>query len=54
MTHAFVPPTPGPVAVAGILGVDLGMVILVGLITGLPAAIVGGIFWVDIYPHAFL
>ena len=45
VTHAFVPPTPGPVAVAEILGVDLGMVILVGLITGLPAAIVGGIIW---------
>jgi Gnt-I system low-affinity gluconate transporter len=45
VTHAFVPPTPGPVAVANILGADLGMVILVGLITGIPTAIVGGILW---------
>ncbi len=45
VTHAFVPPTPGPVAVAQILNVNLGVVIMVGLITGLPAAIVGGILW---------
>ncbi|MBK9982927.1 MAG: gluconate transporter [Saprospiraceae bacterium] len=45
VTHAFVPPTPGPVAVAGILGADLGTVILVGLLTGFPAAVVGGILW---------
>lgn len=30
LTHHLVPPTPGPLAVAGILGADLGMVILVG------------------------
>jgi Gnt-I system low-affinity gluconate transporter len=45
VTHAFVPPTPGPVAVAEILKVDLGMVIVIGLITGFPAAVVGGIIW---------
>lgn len=32
LTHHMVPPTPGPLAVAGILGADLGMVILVGLL----------------------
>jgi len=30
LTHHLVPPTPGPLAVAGILGADLGMVIIVG------------------------
>lgn len=45
VTHAFVPPTPGPVAVAGILGADLGTVILVGLLAGFPAAVIGGILW---------
>ena len=30
-THTMVPPTPGPVAAAGILGADLGRVILWGL-----------------------
>jgi len=34
-THTMVPPTPGPIAAAGILKADLGLVILVGLITSL-------------------
>lgn len=42
ITHAFIPPTPGPVAVADILGADLGLVILFGGIAGIPAAIVSG------------
>lgn len=31
LTHHLVPPTPGPLAVAGILGADLGALILLGL-----------------------
>nr|MBI1230351.1 GntP family permease [Cytophagales bacterium] len=31
-THSLVPPTPGPIAAAGILGADLGMIIFWGLI----------------------
>lgn len=42
ITHAFIPPTPGPVAVADILKADLGWVILVGFIVGIPTAIVCG------------
>jgi gluconate transporter len=42
ITHAFIPPTPGPVAVADILGADLGWVILAGTLAGIPAAIVSG------------
>ena len=41
-SHTMVPPTPGPIAASGILGADLGMVILVGIIISLialPAAI---------------
>ena len=45
VTHAFIPPTPGPVAVADILGADLGLVILMGFLVGLPAAVVSGIFF---------
>ncbi|WP_341936305.1 GntP family permease [Marinimicrobium sp. C2-29] len=45
VAHSFIPPTPGPVAVASLLGADLGWVILVGLIAGIPAAIVGGIIF---------
>jgi Gnt-I system low-affinity gluconate transporter len=42
VAHAFVPPTPGPIAVAGLLGADLGLVMLFGILLGLPAAIVAG------------
>lgn len=45
MTHAFLPPHPGPTAAAGLLGVDLGWVILMGLICGLPAFAAAGIAW---------
>jgi gluconate transporter len=43
--HAFVPPTPGPVAVAGILGVELGWVIVFGLAAGVPALALGGLWF---------
>ena len=42
VTHTFVPPTPGPVAVADMLGADLGWVILIGAFIGLPVAILAG------------
>lgn len=37
MTHAFLPPHPGPTAVAGLLHVDMGWLIIIGLACGLPA-----------------
>ncbi|MDY7098563.1 MAG: gluconate:H+ symporter [Pseudomonadota bacterium] len=40
--HAFIPPTPGPVAVAELLGADIGLVIICGLIAGIPAMLVAG------------
>lgn len=43
--HSFIPPTPGPVAVAGLLGADLGWVILIGLAAGVPATLVGGLWF---------
>lgn len=43
ITHAFIPPTPGPIAVADILNADLGRVIFFGFIVGLPTAVVSGI-----------
>src|SRR5690625_1207559 len=45
VAHAFIPPTPGPVAVALLLGADLGWVIFIGLIAGIPAAVVAGVGW---------
>jgi len=42
VTHSFIPPTPGPVAVADIIRVPLGWVILFGFILGIPTAILAG------------
>ncbi|MFE9887573.1 GntP family permease [Streptomyces scopuliridis] len=39
MTHAFLPPHPGPVAAAGLFKVDLGWVILMGVVVGVPAVL---------------
>lgn len=43
--HAFIPPTPGPVLVATMLGVDLGWVILVGIFCGIFSMIIAGPVW---------
>lgn len=45
VTHSFIPPTPGPVAVADIVNVELGWVILFGVILGFPIAIIAGPVW---------
>lgn len=42
VTHSFIPPTPGPIAVAEIIQVPLGWVILFGFIVGFPTAIIAG------------
>ena len=48
ITHAFIPPTPGPVAVAEILSANLGWVITFGFIVGLPTAAISGPFFARI------
>ncbi len=46
VTHSMVPPTPGPLAIADNLGVDLGLMILVGALVGLPMSLAGlGVCW---------
>lgn len=45
VTHAFIPPTPGPIAVAEIIDVQLGWVILFGFIVGIPTSIIAGPFF---------
>lgn len=44
-THAMVIPTPGPVAVAGTMGVNLGWFLLYSIIVSLPAVLVGGVLY---------
>ena len=43
-THCMVPPTPGPIAAAAILGADLGLVILIGMVTSFFGLLVPIIF----------
>ena len=43
-THVLVPPTPGPLAMADTLGIDLGLAIAGGLVLGIVPAIVGLMF----------
>lgn len=43
--HAVLPPHPGPVAAAGLLGANLGWVTIMGLICGLPAWFIGAYFF---------
>ncbi|QIS11179.1 GntP family permease [Nocardia arthritidis] len=45
MTHAFLPPHPGPVAIGGLLEVSLGWLILMGFICGIPGFIAAGLVW---------
>ena len=47
-THVFVPPTPGPLAMAATLNLDLGTVILVGLLVAVPASFCGWLYSVYI------
>jgi GntP family gluconate:H+ symporter len=49
ITHSLVPPTPGPLVMADNLDIDIGVMIMVGALVGLPAAAVGMFFsgWVD-------
>lgn len=39
ITHSLIPPTPGPLGVAGTFGVDVGQFILLGIVISLPMAI---------------
>ncbi|MBL0025400.1 MAG: gluconate transporter [Saprospiraceae bacterium] len=45
VSHAFIPPTPGPLAVAERIGAPLGYIIIVGILIGIPAAYLSGIVY---------
>jgi len=44
ITHSLVPPTPGPSFVAGELGVPIGLMMGMGCLIGMGAALVGSVF----------
>ena len=56
ISHTLVPPTPGPIAAAGLLGADLGLVILVALPVSLTIMLIAWLFaakyagrlWIDV------
>lgn len=43
-THVYVPPTPGPLAAAGLLGIDIGRAILYGMFAAVFMTVFGWIF----------
>ncbi|MBS0001241.1 MAG: GntP family permease [Cyclobacteriaceae bacterium] len=50
VTHSVIPPTPGPVAAAGLLEADLGWVILLGLPVSLAGLLAGWLYAVKMIP----
>ncbi|MEJ7779747.1 MAG: gluconate:H+ symporter [Daejeonella sp.] len=50
VTHGFLPPHPGPIALASIFKADVGLILIYGLILSVPIAIAGGI----IFPRLIL
>ena len=53
-THCLVPPTPGPIAAAGILGADLGLVILLGIVVSVFALYAGWLFATKIAAKTYI
>jgi GntP family gluconate:H+ symporter len=53
-THTMVPPTPGPIAAAGLLKADLGLVILWGLLVSLIALAAGWLFAVKFAGRVYI
>lgn len=50
VTHGFLPPHPGPVALASIFHADIGKTLIYGLVLSIPIAIIAGIF----FPRAII
>jgi GntP family gluconate:H+ symporter len=48
VSHTLLPPTPGPLAVASILGADIGRLLLINAFVGL-WALAGGVLWVKYF-----
>ncbi len=45
VTHGFLPPHPGPIALASIFKADVGLILIYGLVLSVPIAIAGGILF---------
>lgn len=53
-THTMVPPTPGPIAAAGIVGADIGLVIMWGLLIAAIACFAGWLFAVTVASRIYI
>jgi len=53
-THVMVAPTPGPVAAAGVLGADLGLVILWGVLVSFIAFVAGWLFAIKVAAKVYI
>ncbi|HJA27010.1 MAG TPA: gluconate:H+ symporter [Candidatus Limosilactobacillus intestinigallinarum] len=57
VAHAFLPPHPSPVAVAGILHAPLGQVLMVGILCAIPVVLIAGPlynhFLMRVYPQVY-
>jgi gluconate transporter len=51
IAHVFLPPHPGPTAIATALGANLGLVLLYGFILAIPAAIIFGPLFAKLYKN---
>ena len=45
VTHAFIPPHPGPVAAGGLIGAEIGLVLVFGVLVGIPTWFVAAYLW---------
>jgi GntP family gluconate:H+ symporter len=53
-THCLVPPTPGPVAAAGILDANLGLVIAFGILVGIFSLVAGWLFAIKVAAKTYI
>ena len=53
VVHCILPPHPAATAIAGTLGADIGTVILLGLIVGIPASLIGGTVYTTLALRGF-
>lgn len=54
VTHVLVPPTPGPIAAAGILEANLGLVIMLGIGTSIPVLFISWLFATKIAARIYI
>ncbi|MFS0783752.1 gluconate:H+ symporter [Bacillus sp. 1P06AnD] len=52
--HGFVPPHPGPTAIANIFQANLGKTLLYGIIIAIPAVIIGGPLYTKLFKKEYL